>query len=144
MALRTGRFPPLNAQEKNRPMMGETTLTGPAKPKFRARVHFLSEQSKGWRYHVAGGDGGPAMRERSWRLLPLTWTIVRSRPSGPTVLGRSRWYGVQDKNPRRPARTEIGRTVAKKMDAPAPMVDSIVGWVAGEKLKNFHPRGNPH
>jgi hypothetical protein len=30
------------------------------------------------------------------------------------------------------------------MDAPAPMVDSIVHRVAGEKLKNFHPRGKPH
>ncbi len=51
---------------------------------------------------------------------------------------------LRGKKRRRLAQTELGRAVAKEMDAPAPLIDSIVRRVAGEKLKDFHPRGKPH
>jgi hypothetical protein len=51
---------------------------------------------------------------------------------------------LQGKRRRRLAQTGVGRAVAKEMDAPASLMDSIVRQVAREKLKNFHLRGKPH
>jgi hypothetical protein len=51
---------------------------------------------------------------------------------------------LQGKKRRRLAQTELGRLVAKEMDAPAALVDSIVRQVAQEKLDNSHPRRKPH
>lgn len=47
--------------------MVETALMGPAKPKFRACVHFLSEQSKGWR---CGKDSEAAPIDMDNREVP--------------------------------------------------------------------------
>ena len=51
---------------------------------------------------------------------------------------------LQGKKRRRLAQTEIGRRIAKEMDAPAALMDNIVRQVAEETLKNFHPRRKPH
>jgi len=51
---------------------------------------------------------------------------------------------LQGKKQRRLAQTEIGRRIAKEMDAPAALMDNIVRQVAEENLKNFHPRRKPH
>ena len=51
---------------------------------------------------------------------------------------------LRGKKRRRLAQTELGRAIAKEMDAPAALVDSLVRRVAGEKLKDFQPRGKPH
>ena len=51
---------------------------------------------------------------------------------------------LQGKKPRKLAQTEVGRSNAKEMDAPASLMDTLVRQVAGEKLKNLHSRGKPH
>ena len=51
---------------------------------------------------------------------------------------------LRGKRPRKVAQTEVGRSIAEEMDAPAQLVDNIVRRVAGERLKKFHPRGKPH
>jgi hypothetical protein len=51
---------------------------------------------------------------------------------------------LQGKKRRRLAQTEIGRRIAKEMDAPAALMDNIVRQVTEETLKNFHPRRKPH
>ena len=77
------------------------------------------------------------------RLSDVTEPNARDLAFIRATVGKER-KRLQGKKPRRLAATEVGRSIAKEMDAPAPMMDSIVRRVAGEKLKNFHPRGKPH
>ena len=77
------------------------------------------------------------------RLSDVTEPNARDLALIRATVGKER-KRLQGKKPRRLAETEVGRSIAKEMDAPAPMMDSIVRRVAGEKLKNFHPRGKPH
>jgi hypothetical protein len=51
---------------------------------------------------------------------------------------------LQSKKRRRLSQTEIGRSVAKEMDVPARLMDSIVRRETTKNLKNFHPMGKPH
>jgi hypothetical protein len=77
------------------------------------------------------------------RLSDITEPTARDLALIRATVGKER-KRLQGKKQRRLAQTEVGRSIAKEMDAPAPMMDRIVRRVAGEKLKNFHPRGKPH
>ncbi len=116
-------------------------------------VHFdLTPEGK-LRFHSFGEMVEGAIFEKVYPLLDdLLKSDRLSDPMEPTprdstliraavAKERKRLHG---KRPPRLAQIEVGRSIAKGLDAPAPLMDTIVRRVAGEKLKNLHPRGKPH
>jgi len=116
-------------------------------------VHFELTPEGKLQFHSFGEMVEGAIFEKAYPLLDdLLHSDRLSDPMEPTprdltliraAVAKER-KRLQGKRPRRLAQTEVGRSIAKEMDAPAPLMDTIVRRVAGEKLKNFHPRGKPH
>jgi len=116
-------------------------------------VHFELTPEGKLEFHSFGEMIEGAIFEKAYPLLDdLLHSDRLSDPMEPTArdltliraaVAKER-KRLQGKRPRRLAQTEVGRSIAKEMDAPAPLMDTIVRRVAGEKLKNFHPRGKPH
>ena len=116
-------------------------------------VHFELTPEGKLQFHSFGEVTEGAIFERAYPLLDdLLHSDRLSDPMEPTARDtgliratvakeRKRLLG---KKRRRVAQTEIGRRIAKEMDAPAALMDSIVRRVAGENLKTFHPRDKPH
>ncbi|MGA2076081.1 MAG: hypothetical protein ABSH52_21540 [Terriglobia bacterium] len=116
-------------------------------------VHFELTSEGKLRFHSFGELTEEAIFEKAYPLLDDLLDSERLRDAAdPTsrdlaliraTVAKER-KRLQGKKPRKLAQTEVGRSIAKEMDAPASLMDTIVRQVAGEKLKNLHPRGKPH
>jgi hypothetical protein len=116
-------------------------------------VHFELTPEGKLQFQSFGEAVEQTIREKAYPVLDdLLHSDKLSGEDGPTardleLIGaavakeRERLPG---KNWRRLAQTEVGRRVAAEMDAPASLVDHMVRQVAGERLKDFRPRGKTH
>lgn len=116
-------------------------------------VHFELTPEGKLRFQSFGEVAEQAIFEKAYPLLDdLFYRDKLSDPTEPSprdlaliraTVAEERKRLRGKKRPRL-AQTGLGRAIAKEMDAPAALVDSIVRRVAGGKLKDLQPRGKPH